>query len=185
MRSRPEHVKLLTKDIERWKRRLRSVLNILWWLSYVVIGIWLQYLVPGVDFLVPGLIVCLQENRKLQSGVFLAALLLIQEGQGSLAFGSGLLWYGFVVVVHRFVQGLFEEKNLLFILLLSLALGVWRYILVRFMPLLQEMETAGGGLFVESVLQAALTAPMWAVLRRLRRREKAVESERAAALPTT
>ena len=40
--------------------------NLLWWALYTCIGISLQAVLPGLDFLLPGLILAIQERKKNQ-----------------------------------------------------------------------------------------------------------------------
>jgi hypothetical protein len=66
--------------------------RIVWWMGFTACGIWAQSHVPGVDFLVPGLILSLQVEKASQTVWLGLVWLLLQEGMGSLPFGFGLLW---------------------------------------------------------------------------------------------
>ena len=63
-------------------------LNILWWVAFFVFGLALQQALPGTDVLVAGLFLALQERRPFQLAVVLLALILVQEGVGTLDFGT-------------------------------------------------------------------------------------------------
>lgn len=56
--------------------------NLVWWGGYASIGISLQAVLPGLDFLLPGLILAIQERKKAQFLWVAALFLLIQEGTG-------------------------------------------------------------------------------------------------------
>ena len=65
-----------------------SWINVGWWLCYAFAGITLQALMPGLDFLLPGFILALQERRYPQILAVGACFVLLQEGMGSMAFGG-------------------------------------------------------------------------------------------------
>ena len=67
--------------------------NLVWWGGYASIGISLQAVLPGLDFLLPGLIRAIQERKKAQFLWVAALFLLIQEGTGSMLFGGTLVSY--------------------------------------------------------------------------------------------
>ena len=63
--------------------------NIVFWSLVTLLGVWLQNLVPGVDFLAPGLILAMQEE-KWTVPVWLGFIwLFIHEGTGSMPLGPG------------------------------------------------------------------------------------------------
>lgn len=96
----------------------------LFWLIFGALGIWVQYLVPGLDALAPGLVVSLQREHWSRTFWLAVAFLLVQEGSGSLAFGGAILLYG--LLFAGFVLGcrLFETANPLFMLILGLWYGL-------------------------------------------------------------
>ncbi|CAM2056725.1 conserved membrane hypothetical protein [Desulfovibrionales bacterium] len=143
--------------------------NALWWFIFTDIACWLQTLFPGVDFLVVGLVVSLQEGRWQQT-IWLSVLwILIQEGSGSLAFGSGLLWYAIVAMLFSAGAWFFETKNFLFTLLFGAYLGVWHYLLVQIIAALQDYQLTPGMLLRESYQQAVIFVPSWYVTFKFRR----------------
>lgn len=141
-----------------------------WWLLYFVAGLWLEYALPGVDLLLAGYIVALQEGSLRRILWLLPALILIHEGSGSLAFGTAILWYLGASVFYYVGRWLFEAKNLLYILMLGLALGLWHHGLVLMMATLQDLAIDQERLWRESALQASLFPLAWAVTQFLRSR---------------
>ncbi len=142
----------------------RNVHPTLFWIGFVLIGIWAQRFLPGVDFFAPALVVCLQQ-RRVSATVWLAGLFIVlQEGVGSLAFGSLILWYAGLLVVYLVGRWLFESRNFLFIFIIGAFLGVWRFVLVRMMASLQDMVPDQGRLAAECTLQAVLFTLEWGVL---------------------
>lgn len=140
-----------------------KVQNILWWISFTCIAIALQSLVPGVDFLIPGFIVLLQERSLKQFLWVTGIFLILQEGMGTMAFGSVLLWYFSAVALFILGKWLFEVESLAFILLLSVALSVTRYAILVLFANLQDLYLNEARLFDYSVYQALLMPFLWNV----------------------
>lgn len=142
--------------------------NVIWWLLFIFCGIWAQSFLRGVDVLMVGLVVSLQEDRLPQTLWLLGALVLIQEGAGSLTFGSSLLWYAMLIALYAMGRWLFQARNLLFMVLLGAGMGLWHYLLVVLMTPLQEYQVALDRLFFESFLQALVFPLAWALASGLR-----------------
>lgn len=149
-----------------------NLYNFLWWTIFIICGIWAQYFVRGVDFLMIGLVLSLQEGRPAQTAWLLAIFVLIQEGIGSLSFGSSLLWYAMLVVLYSLGRWLFQAKNMIFMVLMGACMGVWHYLLIFIMSSLQDAVVSHDRLFFESVLQALLFPIGWAVANALRSRRE-------------
>lgn len=143
--------------------------GLLWWFTFLAVGLCLQQLAPGVDCLVPTLLIALQEKRIVQTAAIVLILILLQEGLGTLDFGSSLLWYTLIIGLFFAGRWLFETENWLFILLLSVCLGVTHYSIFLLMARLQYIPVDLVLLFDESILQALLTAIIWKVCIWLRR----------------
>ena len=102
--------------------------NILWWVAFFVLGLSSQQALPGTDVLVAGLFLALQERRPFQLAVVLLALILVQEGVGTLDFGTSVLWYLLVITLFFIGRWMFETENWLFVLLLlSGCIGLAHY----------------------------------------------------------
>lgn len=144
--------------------------NLLWWGLYVLVGLWAQKIFPGADAMVPGLILCLQEKNTRQTALFLAFCLLLQEGTGSLPFGASIVWYGLAVALY-FLGGLFfMSGNLMFVLMLALALGLGRALLFSVLGLLHPISLSLSDKAVICLLQAALVPLLWMPAMKLRRK---------------
>jgi hypothetical protein len=140
---------------------MKTIRRIFWWAAYITGALIVQQSIPGVDALMPGFLLSLQEKRPQQSAVLCALFLLIQEGAGSLQFGSGLLWYGGQIVLFHLSRRFFVDDNILFIFLLSLALGMYHGLLTLFMCSVQKMPVEYLTLSQESLLQAAVIPFLW------------------------
>jgi hypothetical protein len=140
----------------------------LWWFLYTVAGVWLQRFFPGLDFFLPGLVLCLQLRRYHCAFWFGLAWILIQEGSGTLTFGACLLWYMTVVIVFFGVRFFFSTGSFVFVLLLSLFVGLWHAGVVHIMAVLQEIRVDSGLLLLESLKMALVFPITWGVLYVLR-----------------
>ena len=137
-------------------------LNILWWVAFFVFGLALQQALPGTDVLVAGLFLALQERRPFQLAVVLLALILVQEGVGTLDFGTSVLWY--LLVITLFFIGRWMKKYLALlaaVLLLSGCIGLAHYGVIWLMTRLQFIPLDTTQLLDESILQALLTPFVW------------------------
>ena len=138
--------------------------RITFWVVFTLCGLWLQNIVPGVDFLAPGLILAMQEE-KWTVPLWLGVLwLFLQEGTGSLPFGASLLWYGALAGLYFFGHCLFEARNFLFVFILGASLGAMHFLLIGVMVLLQDQTVPVERLLTESALQALIFPVEWGVV---------------------
>ena len=135
--------------------------NILWWVGFFYVGICVQNALPGLDALVVGLLLALQERRALQIAWLVPVLVLVQEGGGTLDFGASILWYLAVVALFFMGHWLFEVENLLFMFLLSGCMGVAHMGIIRVMAALQYTPVDEVTLLDESILQALFIPFAW------------------------
>lgn len=143
--------------------------NLFWWAAFFVVGICVQQQAPGVDVLVVGLLIALQERKIVQAVLVALGLICIQEGVGSLDFGSSVLWYLLVIGLFFTGRWLFETENWLFVLLLSVCLGAVHGGLFLLMARLQYVSVEMPLLLDECILQALLVAVVWKCSMWLRR----------------
>ena len=135
--------------------------NQVWWVLFFVVGIWLQMVLPGVDMLIPGLILAMQERRPMQLACVFLITVLIQEGLGTLAFGACVLWYLSVMLLVVIGHWLFSTRSLVFVILLGLAAGVTRYAVTQLMVSLQDAALDNAVLLKECAIQAAVIPVFW------------------------
>ena len=134
------------------------------WIVFTLGGLWLQSFMPGVDFLAPGLILSLQEEKNRTTLILGLIWLMIQEGTGSLAFGTVVLWYGMLTALFFFGHWLFEAKNFLFVIILGVCLGVLHFGLMNIMTQLQDWRVPEGRVLLEAVVQAVVFPLEWGLL---------------------
>ena len=139
--------------------------SFLFWTVFTVLGVLGQALLPGVDLLAAGLIVSLQEDRRSVSAWLFMVFVLLQEGQGSLPFGQSLLWYVLVALLFLLGRWMFEARNVFFVLLVGLLLGLAHFCLVYVMAALQDLAVYLPRLWRESALQAGVLPLQWLLVR--------------------
>ena len=138
--------------------------SIVFWALFTLAGGWMQSVIPGVDFLAPGFILAMQEE-KWTVPVWLGIIwLFIQEGTGSLAFGAGLLLYGGLAGLYFFGHWLFEARNFLFMFIVGLCLGAMHFVLINLMALLLDWTVPVERLLMESVLQSLIFPIEWGLI---------------------
>jgi len=135
--------------------------NAVWWLVYSFAAIFMQAAVPGLDFLLPGFLIALQERRLFQTLLIGVGFMMAQEGMGSMAFGGTLLWYSVTALAYYGACSLFQGRSFLFIALLTATLSCVRYIIFGFLSTLQDIPWEPALLLDECFLQAALTPFIW------------------------
>ncbi|MEG2173252.1 MAG: hypothetical protein RRY29_08305 [Desulfovibrionaceae bacterium] len=135
--------------------------NILWWICFIPLAFVVQIYVPGLDALVIGLVIVLQERRYKDLLWVLPLLVILQEGMGSREFGGAIVWYMMVIIVFNMGRWLFEVENILFICLLAGCLGASHFAIVYFMAPLQNLPVDIQNLTDESLTQAIFIATVW------------------------
>jgi len=136
---------------------------------YICLGIFLQAGFSGLDFLLPGLIVAIQERKPVQLIWVLLIFTVLQEGMGSMAFGSTLIWYVSTSALFYLGYSLFEVENFLFIFLLSGCLAATHIGIMHGMAILQNLPLNFNRLIEESVFQALVTPFVWRIAQTSRR----------------
>lgn len=112
---------------------------VLWWIVYFIVAIWAQEISGGFDFLSPGLLVCLQIGQWWSLVWMTWLIIFIQEGMGDLVFGSSLLFYAGMYLAYLLSRWLLEPRNPLFIILFSLMLSVWHWLVLSGAVQFQEI----------------------------------------------
>ncbi len=135
-----------------------------WWLLFTLAAIWLQRALPGLDAFGPAVVVCLQERRLRQLAWLLPAWILLQEGMGSSAFGTMILWYAGLIVFFVLGRWLFESRNAMFVFFIGVFMGAWHFFLLRSMAVLQGLVANDERLIWEGVQQAVAFPILWALI---------------------
>ncbi|RRD70452.1 MULTISPECIES: hypothetical protein [unclassified Desulfovibrio] len=147
---------------------MSRVLNILWWLAFVACAVVTQALVPGLDALVAGVVLLLQERDYKNALWLLPLFILLQEGMGTRPFSAALLWYASVLLFFRLGRWLLEVRSFAFVLLLSLFLGGGCLAVDWLMAPLQNLAFDLDESVNKSLIQAAFLPCAWFVLTHIR-----------------
>ena len=148
---------------------LSKTRNAFWWGVFLFPAIALQRLFPGVDFLLVGLLLTLQERRYADLAWVLPLLVILQEGMGTREFGVVLLWYVVVAALFFLGRWLFDIENFLYIFLLSACLAACYFAVAFLMSPLYAVSVDAHILLNESVHLALLLPPCWKLTQLTRR----------------
>ena len=140
---------------------LSKTRNAVWWGVFLFLAITLQRLLPGVDFLLVGFLVTLQERRYADLVWVLPLLIVLQEGMGTQEFGVALLWYVVVAAIFFLGRWLFDIENFLYAFLSSACLAVCYFSVVFLMSPLYATHVDTNRLLDESVYLALLLPLGW------------------------
>lgn len=138
-----------------------TLLDFCWWFAFLVIAIVLQRMLPGMDVLIVGILVALQEGSVKKICCVTILCIVLQEGMGTLEFGASLLWYSLTILLYFVGYWLLETRTLLFLLLLTACLGAAHFGVVLIMDRLQYIPADSSALLDESILQALLIPFAW------------------------
>ena len=147
-----------------------KTVNVAWWAVYCYIGLWVQARFPGVDALIPGLILSLQEERPKQTAWLLAVFILIQEGTSSLIFGSAVLWYCGLLILFALGRLFFVSGSLFFMVILAAAMCILHSVLLYVLGSLQDLILLPYQLGEQAVTQALLIPLLYAAASLARKR---------------
>jgi hypothetical protein len=143
--------------------------NAFWWWGFLLPAITLQRLFPGVDFLLAGLLLTLQERRYTDLVWVLPLLVILQEGMGTREFGVVLLWYMVVVAVFLLGRWFFDAENFLYAFLFSGCLAACHFAVVFLMSPLYAVSVDVDRLRDESLHLALLLPVCWRLAQFTRR----------------
>ncbi len=146
-----------------------SWINAGWWLCYAFAAVALQAFMPGLDFLLPGFILALQERNAPQVLAVGALFVLLQEGMGSMAFGGTLLWYALAAIVFYVGCGLLQGTGFLFVTLFGALLSCAHYVIFALLSTLQDIPWNPSLLLDECLFQTLFTPWVWWMAAGLRR----------------
>ena len=149
---------------------MKTVVLVFCWALYIVCAIIIQRYVHGVDALVPGLLIALQSKKRSLVLFLFILFCLIQEGTGSLRFGSSMLWYGGVIVIYFFASRIVLEASAAAILLFSVFSAIYLGGVLLFAQAIQDYGADLQAIITQCVFQAALVPVLWFFAAPLRRR---------------
>ncbi|MFW5489252.1 MAG: hypothetical protein ACNI3A_12695 [Desulfovibrio sp.] len=141
--------------------------SVFFWAVATISAIWGQTFLPGVDLLAPLFLVSLQEEKAAVNFWLCLIWVLIQEGTGSLAFGSGLLFYAALALLFWVGRWMFEAKNFLFVCILAVLSGLLHGGVTWVMATLEDVTIAPQWLLTTSLRQILCFILVWLLVARL------------------
>lgn len=147
---------------------MNKIGQIFLWLLFVFFAIAIQTWLTGLDALVVGLIILLQERDYKTLLWVLPLFILIQEGMGTRIFGTAIILYVVTFMLFHIGRWLFEVENFVFIFLLSSCIGIAYFGIYWLMAPLQEITFLTGEMLDICLIQALYIPLAWKVLVMLR-----------------
>lgn len=134
------------------------------WIIFIAIAISIQATAPGLDVLITGIIILLQERDWRGMLWLLPLFILLQEGMGTRPFGATIIWYASTIVIFRLGRWLFETGHFIFIFILSACLGATYYGVAWLMAPLQNIAFNVEDTLDKSLAQAIFLPFAWRAL---------------------
>ncbi len=151
--------------------------NVFWWLCFIALAICVQALAPGLDVLVVGLIMLLQEKDWRGMLWLVPLFILLEDGAGTGSFGASIEWCASAIVLFRLGRWLFETENFLFVFLLSACLGAAYYGVAWLMAPLQNLSFNVDDTLEKGLLQAIFIPFAWRLLSATRKKRPPEDEE--------
>ena len=149
---------------------MKTAVLVFCWALYIVCAIIIQRYAQGVDALVPGLLIALQSKKRSLVLFLFLLFCLIQEGTGSLRFGSSILWYGGIIVIYFLTSSVVLETSVAVVLLFSVLAAAYMGGVSLFAQAIQDYRADFQALIAQCVLQAVLVPVLWFLAAPLRHR---------------
>lgn len=145
-----------------------GVIQFFWWAMYILIALHIQKLLPGFDALSPGFFIALEEGKKKQTIFLFFLFCLIQEGSGSLRFGSSLLWYSGQAIIYSIGTRFFVSGNIFSVTLLSCLAALHYSLVFWLMSAFQDVPVSYPRLIERGIIQAVFVPIIWYVAKKMR-----------------
>ncbi len=139
--------------------------TVLWWAAFTFVAIWAQKVLPGVDFMAPGLLLCIQLDKRKYIFWLILIWSLIQDGVGGLPFGYSIIWYSSILILYRCGAMFFDVQSMMFALLCGGVLGLLHPALTGMMSMLADMAWVADRYVVEGIIQALIFPVEWLLLK--------------------
>ncbi len=148
---------------------MRVARNILWWVAFLVLGIVCQLYVPGLDALLTAVLLVTQERDYKTMVWLLPTIVLLQEGMGSLHFGSSVFTILAVIALYKLASAIPVAARTFFHLLVILGCGFLRGFFGWFFATLQNAPVDMELIVHDGLVETVYVLVSWPVLTALRR----------------
>lgn len=156
---------------------MKNIGIFLWWMIFTLVAIAFQSCFPGVDALLVGAIILLQERDYKNALWVIPFFILLQEGLGTCVFGTSIILYATTFVIFRLGRWLFEVENFVFIFLLSACIGFAYFCIFWLMAPLHDTSFESQKVIDICLIQALYIPFAWKILVLLRPRAINVEEK--------
>lgn len=149
---------------------MQTISLVFYWIAYILVGVSIQKIFPGVDALLPGFLIALQSNNKPVVFWLFVVFTLIQEGAGNLHFGASILWYGGHIVLYKVCERLVVPTGLAGALLFAVMSGVYGLFVIGFMVGIENISIEYVTALRECLIQTLFIPILWLFFSGLRHR---------------
>ncbi len=137
--------------------------QILWWTLVTIFGIIIEGCIKGIGPFLPALLLCLQIGN-IATTTFLAIFwMTIQEGGGSLPFGTLLLWYLGVTFVFFWMKNYLASSGIIFVVIISICSSLWYLLSIYTITGLEEITINQGLIFHNAIKQLIVFPLLWKI----------------------
>ncbi len=142
--------------------------NTLSWIVFLMAGIVLQAALPGIDALLLGVILLIEERDWRTMVWFVPAMVLLQEGTGTQDFGGTVMLIGLCVFLHRLCQPIAQASRLGFSLFFCPLMGGLFMFTNWFIATLEGLPAPMEDIVFTGLAETAWLLAGWTLLVRLR-----------------
>ncbi len=142
--------------------------NTLWWITFLMACIVLQVVLPGIDALLLGVILLIEEREWRTMVWYVPAMVLLQEGIGTQAFGGTVMLIGLCVFLHRLCQPIAQASRAGFSLFFCLLMGGLLMFTDWFIATLEGLPASMEDLVFYGLAETVYLLIGWTLLVRLR-----------------
>ena len=148
---------------------MRVARNVFWWVAFLVFGIVCQLYVPGLDALLTAVLLVTQERDYKTMVWLLPAIVLLQEGMGTLFFGSSVFTILAVIGLYRLASAIPVATRGFSHLLVIVGCGFFRGFFGWFFATLQNAPADMDLLVRDGLVETLYVLVSWPLLTVLRK----------------
>ncbi len=144
-----------------------SLRHTLWWIGFLVTGILLQTFLPGLDAMLLGILM-LNDSRDYRTMVwFMPAVVLLQEGTGTQAFGASVLFISLCLVFQRLLQPVALASRSGAMLLLCATAGCMLMLVTWLFAIMEGLCVTTNDILFAGLCETLYLLVGWTLLQRL------------------
>ena len=137
------------------------LIQVVYWCFFIIVALFIQFFIPGVDIMLVGLLIIIPERKILQTILLFCIFIILQEATGILTFGLLLLEYSVLILSFFIGRTIFAVGTFSFVFLLSLFISFVYFVLIQIFGALQGIYVSPTSVMYDSILQALLVPLVW------------------------